>query len=89
VLGDYKSEVTGDLCGRVQQGQLPGREFGLDPAATAQRTQQEQDGARLAQSQKYWLEADARWAACDGSHGYLPDAKRRGICGPEPTRPPP
>jgi hypothetical protein len=72
----------------VQQGQLPGREFGLDPAATAQRTQQEQGGARQALAQKDWLEA-ARWAACDGSHGYLPDAQRRAICGPEPTRPPP
>jgi hypothetical protein len=89
VLGNYQSVVTADLCGRVQQGQVPGREFGLDPAATAQRTQQEHDGARQAQAQKDWLEADARWEACDGSHGYLSSAERRAICGPEPTRPPP
>jgi hypothetical protein len=30
----------------------------------------EHDGARQAQAQKDWLEADARWEACDGSHGY-------------------
>ena len=28
----------------------------------------EHDGARQAQAQKDWLEADARWEACDGSH---------------------
>jgi hypothetical protein len=48
----------------------------------------EHDGARQAQAQKDWLEADARWEACDGSHVLL-SAERRAICGPEPSRPPP
>ena len=60
---------------------MPGREFGVDPAARAQRTQHEHDGARQAQAQKDWLEADARWEACDGSHGYPLERRASGDLG--------